>query len=828
MTQSRHPVASVRFKVEVFFLIVLCVIAIFIVRGVTAVSDQMNVHHEQKNPDGSWKYTNELAKETSPYLLQHAHNPVDWYPWGEKAFELARTLNKPIFLSVGYSTCYWCHVMERQSFESPEIAAVMNEHFVCVKVDREERPDVDDIYMSAVQQMTRSGGWPMSVWLTPPGANGEDDPGLKPFYAGTYFPPTDAYGRPGFPTVLKALSDAWKDKRKDVLEQADQIADAVQASLSASNPPGDLKLESVSLATHQLLRMYDKEDAGFGSAPKFPQPANLDFLMRVYQNNPNEDLWNAIAHTLDRMARGGMYDQIGGGFHRYSTDGEWLVPHFEKMLYDNGQLAEVYIRAHQIKPPKDDPDYYARIAREICDYALREMTDKTGTFWSAQDAEVNAREGGNYLWLPDQLKEAIADKVLAEKAIQMYGLDKGTNFQDPHHPDEPRQNVLYLPVPLHELAQQWDMTLEQVIELKRKIDVKMLVVRDKRDQPGTDDKVLVSWNGIMIAGMASVGAALDEPKYVEAAAKAADYILNNMRDEQGGLMRTMREGTVKIPAFLEDYAFFAHSLIELYRADNQYRWLEAAAAIVDAALARFASPERGGYYDTLKDQADLFVRTRTIYDGAVPSGNSRMVNNLVDLYELTNNAAYLERAAYDLQAFAADYRRYGAGMVLMHQALLRVLETDQSLANVPEEHKPAKTQLAAPKLPVSIVVEPNVVALAGKPVDLNIKLRIGEEYHINSDKPGSDWLIPTKLTLIGSDDWSLKTKYPEGVDRKFEFGDKPISIYEGEVVVAATLEPKKDNPAGTPMLILQYQACTDEICLEPQEVEVPVKFQVSE
>ena len=650
-----------------------------------------------KNADGTWKYTNQLAGESSPYLLQHAHNPVNWYPWGKEAFDKARKEGKPIFLSIGYSTCYWCHVMERLVFENPAIAIVMNEHFVNIKVDREERPDVDDIYMAVTQiysQMTTgraSGGWPMSVFLTPPGAGGKDDLGLKPILAGTYFPPTAQQGRPGFPDLCAVVSKAWGGQKPEILKQADVIANAVKESLGSKDAAGEVHPAFVELTVKSLMRNYDSINGGYGEAPKFPTPNNLVFLMNAYKAKPNTELWKQISYTLERMARGGMYDQVGGGFHRYSVDARWLVPHFEKMLYDNGQLVQAYLLAQSIKPDEKDKNLYPRVVREILDYTLREMMDETGTFWSAQDAEVDAREGGNYVWVEKEVRAAIKDEKLAALALKMFGVDKGPNFKDPHHPNATSVNVLFLPKRLEELAQAEKMTMDQLLAAREKIRKQMMAVRDKRKQPRTDDKVLTSWNGLMIAGFAQAGRDLNEPRYVKAAAKAADYILNNMRAGDGGLYRTMRKGKAKIPGFLEDYSFLTHGLLGLFRADQQAKWLDAAEALTQYANENFGvvtmtentdgntnkktgeGKRTGGYYDTLAGQADLFVRTRGTYDGATPCGNSVAINNLVSLYELTKKKQYLDDAITDLGSFGVPLRRQGTGMGNMLSAAMRAM-----------------------------------------------------------------------------------------------------------------------------------------------------------
>ncbi len=789
----------------------------------TMVHAQTSPHEaELKNPDGSWKYTNALAGETSPYLLQHAHNPVQWYPWGDKAFELAKNTDKPIFLSVGYSTCYWCHVMERQVFENPQIAAMMNEHFVNIKVDREERPDIDDIYMMATQLMAGNGGWPMSVFLTPPGAGGRDDPGLKPFWAGTYVPPEPQHGRPGFPQVINGISAAWHDQRDKVIQQADQVAGAVIANLAGrveNVEKGQADIAMVQQVTNTILQSYDRTHGGFGNAPKFPQPANLLFLLKVYQNNPNEELWKSLAHTLDRMARGGMYDQVGGGFHRYSTDEKWLVPHFEKMLYDNGQLVETYCIAHDIKPRRDDPGFYLRVVRHVCEYVLREMTDSSGAFWSAQDAEVDAYEGGNYVWTKEQVRSAVADKKLAKLASKMYGLELGTNFTDPHVPQADPVNVLFLPQPLHVLAQAQSMSLDDLLHSKAQIDKHMLEVRDRRNQPATDDKVIVSWNGLMIAGLARAGRTLDEPRYTAAAIVAADYILQHMRSPDLGLYRTMRQGEIKIPAFLDDYAYFVHGLLELYRNDGDARWLDSARELNEVVIQKFATTG-GGYYDTLEGQADLFVRTRTTSDGAIPSGNSQMVHNLVDLYELTGETAHLDMAVLALKSFADPMERMSTGMVHMQHALLRVLEL--------APHRFAKRSFKQPKR-MHIDVEPKRLDLAGGQAAVRVKLKIDEGYHINANKPGMEWLIPTTINLVDGNGLNLDVKYPQALSKNYTFTDTPINVYEGELVFEVMLS-KGGSPdmASQPRVSLTYQMCSDTHCLSPQTVELPVEIAVGD
>lgn len=778
--------------------------------------------HSSEEAVGRHRHTNALIHESSPYLLQHAHNPVNWYPWGPEAFELARREDKPIFLSIGYSTCYWCHVMERQSFENEAVAEKLNANFISIKVDREERPDVDDIYMTAVQAFSGSGGWPMSVFLTPPGTKGSDDAGLRPFFAGTYFPPQSAHGRPGFSDLLDSITTAWRVQRDEINAQAQQLTDAITQYLQHQQRSAALNPQTIQDAANQLLRNYDVEHGGFGNAPKFPTPNNLLFLLKVHENNPNPALRQAIDHSLDAMARGGMYDQVGGGFHRYSTDARWLVPHFEKMLYDNGQLVELYLKAAvpgRESVNADDPSQYHRIARQTCEYVLREMLDPTGSFWSAQDAEVDALEGANYVWTVEEVRDAIKDRALSDLAIVMYGLDKGPNFQDPHASNAKPVNVLYLPTPLPELARQQGISLEELIRTKQSIDQRLLQARNQRKQPGTDDKVLTPWNGMMIAGLARAGRDLDDSRFTDAAAKAGRYILDRMRTEDGGLYRTMRKDQAKIPAFLEGYAWFMHGLIELYRTQSDRHWLDAAEAFAMMVQHKFGA-EQGGYYDTLAGQTDLLVRTRSSYDGAIPSGNSQMIHNLIDLYEITGQEKYLNLAVRDLQSFAADLARQGAGQAHMQHALLRAIEHRPEIAPFDES-----ASTSGKRQVVWIDVQPKLIDLQYSPVTLEIQVNIGPDYHLNASQLDDQNLVPTTLELLDAPGLELKVKYPVGEQRRYPMSDQSLLVYEGKQVIEATIRKIEDLPAGSqPKLVLSYQVCTDHTCLEPRSVELPVEF----
>jgi len=761
-------------------------------------------------------WANRLAHQTSPYLRQHAHNPVDWYPWGEEAFEAARRRNCPIFLSIGYSTCYWCHVMERQVFENPQLAALMNDLFVNVKVDREERPDIDELYMTALQIMTGRGGWPMSLFLIPPLENPQTNSGgLVPFYAGAYFPPTATGGMPGFDQVLRAVADAWRGRHSEVLAQARQLAQAVREHLEQPTPATDVALNTamVQHAVTTLLRSYDHVDGGFGGAPKFPQPSSLLFLARVYEENRDEDLRHTVTHTLDRMARGGIYDQIAGGFHRYSVDAQWLVPHFEKMLYDNGQLLELYALAHQAIPPADDPDFFARIVRQSADDLLRTMRDGSGAFWSAQDAEVAGREGDSYLWTPDEVRAAVADDSLAARALILYGLDRGPNFHDPHHPDALPSNVLHLPRQLSELAQDWHISLPQVVSLKAQIDRRLLAARDRRPQPRTDDKVLASWNGLAMAGLAVAARVLREPPYADAASRAATAVLHHMTGDDGSLFHTMRDRKAGVPGFLEDYAHLSHGLLELHRTTGSPSWLHEASRLTDLAIHRFQG------FDTLPRQHDLFARPRSRLDGALPSPTSQLLHNLLDLHELTGDNRWALAAGQTLRELAGDLQQHATAMAHTAHALLRALRS------VPASLCPDAVEPPSPTADgiVSVRIVPQPVPVKSGCARFAVNVHIAPGYHIYAHDP-ADGVLPTELTLTDLPGAQLEVAYPRGYVLNGTSAGQPVHIYEGRVTlhVAITLSPSPAICAITRSL--RCQPCTQRLCLPPIQMRIAVSL----
>jgi uncharacterized protein YyaL (SSP411 family) len=560
------------------------------------------------------RHRNRLAEESSPYLLQHASNPVDWYPWGDEAFARARHEGRPILLSVGYSSCHWCHVMAHESFEDPAIAAAMNDGFVNIKVDREERPDVDAVYMTATQALTGQGGWPMTVFLTPE---------LEPFFAGTYFPPRDAYGRPGFGTVLENVERAWREDRERVLESAGRVTERLrEAVATSSRPAGDLPPSAPRDAVQQLRDAYDPTWGGFGGAPKFPSPTTLEFLLvhhALRGDGGDPSALEMVTHTLRRMAEGGIHDHLGGGFARYSVDERWLVPHFEKMLYDNAQLARLYVHASQLATGEDDRALFAGVARSTLDYLLSEMRDPEGGFYSAQDADSEGVEGKYFTWTPAQVTEVLGESD-ADAFGAVYGVTEAGNFADPHHPELGQTNVLNLARPVADVAAERGEPSEALAARIEEARRHLLAAREQRIRPGLDDKVLTSWNGLALAAFAEAGRVLDEPRYVDAARANAEFIRGTMwRD--GALLHSYRQGAAKVDGLLEDYAYYGLGLVDLYRATGDIEWIEWAAALLEAILERFASRDGGLFFDSPEDGETLLLRQSSTIDAPTPSGN---------------------------------------------------------------------------------------------------------------------------------------------------------------------------------------------------------------
>jgi uncharacterized protein YyaL (SSP411 family) len=542
---------------------------------------------------------NRLIHETSPYLRQHAHNPVDWYPWGEEAFRRAKEEDKPILLSIGYSACHWCHVMERESFQDPEIARIMNENFVNVKVDREERPDVDAIYMQAVQAMTGSGGWPLTVFLTPDG---------EPFFGGTYFPPQDRHGLPGFPKVLLAVAEAYRSRRQEVRQQAAQMATYIRRVMALRSPPDLLTPQVLDEAFRNLEAQYDAQFGGIGPAPKFPQVMAWEFLLRYHLRTGQPQALEMVTRTLQAMASGGIHDHLGGGFHRYSVDRLWLVPHFEKMLYDNALLASLYLHAFQLTGQEG----WAQVVRSTLDCLLREMRHPQGAFYSSQDADSEGQEGRFYTWTYDEVMEALGPQMGRAFALR-YGLTPEGNFEG--------RNVLYLARSLEEVAQEMGLEASVVGGMLEEARARLLAIRERRPRPERDEKVLTGWNGLALAALSEASCVLKEPRYREAAVECARFLLAHLLCD-GQLMHSYKDGQAKVPAYLEDYACLVHGLLLLHEATFDVGWLREAVALARQMVSMFWEPQEGVFYDTGPLHHPPITRPREVLDGATPSGSS--------------------------------------------------------------------------------------------------------------------------------------------------------------------------------------------------------------
>ncbi len=578
---------------------------------------------------------NRLQYETSPYLLQHADNPVDWYAWGDEAFEKSRNEDKPILLSVGYSACHWCHVMAHESFEHEPTAKMMNELYVNIKVDREERPDVDDVYMQAVQAMTRSGGWPMTVFLLPDG---------RPFYGGTYYPLEPRFGMPAFRQILEGVSEAFKNRRAEVEQAATSLTQSLDRDLlGIGGDDSALNADLLDAAAKGLLQNFDSENGGFGGAPKFPNPMNLEFLLRSHARTGDTEALEAVTFTLTKMARGGIYDQIGGGFHRYSVDAIWLVPHFEKMLYDNAQLSRVYLHAWQIT----GDEFFKRIAEEIYDYILREMTDSSGGFYSTTDADSEGVEGKFFVWDKEELEELLGDD--AEIAIEYWGVSSHGNFEE--------SNILNVPSDELVAARRLGLSVDELRAKLAAIKDKLYATRTHRIHPGLDDKILTAWNGMMLASLAEAARVLNRADYREAAVRNGDFLLQELMTEDGRLLRTHKKGASKINAYLEDYGNLIDGLLELYQTTFDERWFITARKLADYVLEHFSASE-GGFFDTSDEHETLIVRPRNLQDNATPSGNALMARGLIRLAAYTGDSRYDEAARRALRLLSEAMRQY--------------------------------------------------------------------------------------------------------------------------------------------------------------------------
>ena len=635
---------------------------------------------------------NHLIHEKSPYLLQHAYNPVDWYPWGPEAFAKAKRENKPIFLSIGYATCHWCHVMERECFEDPEVAKLMNATFVSIKVDREERPDIDEVYMAVCQMLTGSGGWPLTIVMTPD---------KKPFFAGTFFPKNSRFGRPGLMDLIPRISQLWQTRRSDLLASAAKITAQLDQPKSPSKSAA-ISASTLDSAFSALQSRYDATYGGFGTAPKFPTPHNLTFLLRYWRAKRSPAALQMVEKTLVEMRRGGMYDHVGFGFHRYSTDRRWLVPHFEKMLYDQAMLTTAYLEAYQAT----GKEIYAQTAHEILTYVLRDMTSPEGAFYSAEDADSEGVEGKFYLWKSNELKQLLTPKEL-KVVVAAWNIEPEGNYADEITGESGGQNILHRTLSYADLARQLKVSAGDFRKTLAVARQKLFVARARRIRPFRDDKVLTDWNGMMIGALAHAGRVLGEPKYTRAAKRTAAFLLSTLHDARGRLMHRYREGQVSIPGFLDDSAFLTRGLIELYETTFDPSYLDQALKLTDSMLKSFSAPD-GGLFMTAKGSEELLVRPRSSYDGAIPSGVSVVLDDLLRLARLTGRETYSERANRLISSLAGDVRRAPSAHTFLLGAFSTLHAPTFEVVIVGDPHRDGTHRILAPVrrsyLPGSVVL----------------------------------------------------------------------------------------------------------------------------
>jgi len=752
-------------------------------------------------------HTNRLVDQTSPYLLQHAHNPVQWYPWGDEAFQKAKLENKPVFLSVGYSTCYWCHVMEVESFEDEEVAAVINQHFIAIKVDREERPDIDEQYMVATQLIAKRGGWPNSVWLTPDG---------KPWMAGTYFP------KQGFIQVLEQLADVWKNRRDEVNQQADVLTKATQQmSRPAMNEGIELNPQLNKQATDLLVARFDPSLGGFGGAPKFPPHGTLQLLIRQFRETGDKSLLNPISITLDAMSLGGIHDHIGGGFHRYSTDAEWLLPHFEKMLYDNAQLMQAYVDGYQITGYQR----YSDAVADIHGWVKREMTSPEGAFYSALDSGEVGKEGEAYVWPVNRLPSLLGATDAALFA-EIYNFLPEGNFKEQSTGKRMETNIPHLTESIERIAAKRGQSEQELAFNLAQMRDKMLVERQTWPQPRVDDKVLTSWNGLMIGSLAYAGRVLQEPSYIESASRAADFILKNMlRDEV--LLRTYRNGVAKIPGYLDDYAYFAQGLIELNRATGDPRWLDQAIRLTKRMLSEFEDRENGGFYFTSAAHEDLMLRTKHLGGGGnMPNPNGVVVQVLIQLDALTGDRAYRKSAKRTLESLSGLLAGQPHGVETL------LVATSEYLASTKTESPKSASLMEQSRRVNAVTIRISPSRLTAKPGDaitLKVMLEIDEGWHLYGENPESEFLLASTVSVDASEQVAIgKMKSPQAQSKLDPILNKTLNTYSGPIEFEVPLTIRSSaKPGKIPLSIsVKTQACDKNRCLPPQSTAFALELEI--
>ncbi|MCK6472481.1 MAG: thioredoxin domain-containing protein [Planctomycetes bacterium] len=758
---------------------------------------------------GKPPHTNRLAKETSPYLLQHAHNPVDWYPWGPEAFAKARAEQKPIFLSVGYSACHWCHVMEHECFEDEEVAKVLNEGFVSIKVDREERPDVDDIYMHYVQMVTQRGGWPMSVVMTPEGL---------PFFGGTYFP------KQQFMPIMDRIREGWATERERLNTFAEKAKEALKSYAEQDLPAADRPLDrgTVERFVPFQVERFDFEEGGNAGAPKFPPHSALALLLEIVAGGKAEKpAREMLALTLDKMQLGGIHDHVGGGFHRYSTDGFWLLPHFEKMLYDNAQLAAVYARASVVL---QDPAY-ARTSRGIYDWVLREMTSKDGAFYSAYDADSDGEEGKFYVWDRNEVDKILGDD--ADLFCELYQIRPEGNFHDEATHQPSGMNIPHLAQSLDAHAKRLDRDPDELRAWAAGCLEKLRAVRAKRVWPGLDDKVLTSWNALMIGSLAQGGLALKEPAYTKAAVRAADWLLRNLRGKDGRWRATYNRGQARLAAYQDDHAFLAEAFLDLHEATGEKRWVDETERVVAEMDRHFWDAAKGGYFFTADDHEELLIRMKKPADNATPSGNGIAAQALVRLARATGKKAYAERAVEVMKAYHIFMDKAPAMVESMLVALDEFLEDGHAIASI----------VAAPAAKVTrgpVTAELLLGAgslLAGGRVPVAVRLEFEPQWHVQAHEPSQKGLVGTAVRLESAALGALKDfRYPAAEELTAPELGGALAVYKSPVLVGAWLEVPEDLAPGTARLQVEvtFQACDERSCARPEQVLLTLTVTVSE
>ncbi len=771
------------------------------------------------------KPVNRLAKESSPYLRQHAHNPVDWYPWGAEAFAKAKKEGKLVFLSIGYSSCHWCHVMEKESFDDKEVADILNKNFVCIKVDREERPDIDEIYMTALTVIGGRGGWPLSMFLTPD---------AKPIIGGTYWPKKDKKVEDntliGFISVLNKILDIHKEKKKELYEQADAIAEKTEAELEGLtriNPLVELNRDLANGAAENLEEQIDPEHGGFrrgrNNAPKFPMPPSLQTLLRHGQRTKSKDLNNLVTLTLEKMALGGIYDQVGGGFHRYSTDRTWTVPHFEKMLYDNGQLLELYAEAYSYDPKP----LYKQTIEETVAYLMREMRGPKGGFYSALDADSNGKEGEFYVWTGEELEKILgkADSMIFRAG---FGVSGAPSFEE-------KSYVLRVNRPLKDVATEQKMSEDDLRKKLQELKVKVLATRDKRERPFLDTKVITAWNGHTIAGLAYAGKILKNDAYIKEAATAADFVLANCRNKEGRLYRSFilvaDKPAPQILGYLDDYTHLVHGLLNLHDATGEKKWLDEAKTLTDLMIKWFSVEGKGGFFYTASDHEKLFARPKEYADGVQPSSNAVAARNLARLGAKLKDDKYSKLAEKSFRQFAAILKGTPTTAPAMAEALHTYLDLTAGVAP-PKEAPKVEPKIEVPANPrMSTDVTKSTVEIGaandkGERV-VTVKITIAKPWHIYANPVENDDLEFSKTEAglrFEKKPLTIKPLYAAGKAYKDKIGEKVIEykVYEDETTIKFTLP--KDTKADE--VRLKIVACTggeNGRCLAPSTISLPIK-----